>query len=183
LSKTSEIKKQVDAAIAVVKDYDEPYRTKAFEVILSKSIESLFPEKSGEGVSPESHGRKQGKKRSSKPAQTVVPIPLDLKGKDNKPSLREFYKQKSPSRKNEAITVFAYYLKEYLSIPQMEAGHVASCCKEVSIKVPRSIQQMFYDIHRTSGWLNIGDGRKYAEINTAGENLVIHDLPRKKDVT
>lgn len=183
MSKTAEIKKQVEAAIAAVKDYDEPYRSKAFEVILSKSIGVLFSEKEGEGGEPKVHRRRQGGKRISKPSQTVVPISLDLKGKDDKPSLREFYKQKSPSKKNEAIIVFAYYLKEYLGIPKMEAGHVASCCIEVSTKIPRSIAQMFYDIHRGFGWLNIEDGRRYAEITTAGENLVTHDLPRKKDVT
>jgi len=49
MSKTDEIKRRIEAAIEVVKGYDEPYRTKAFEVILSKSIEGLFIEKGAKG--------------------------------------------------------------------------------------------------------------------------------------
>ena len=123
----------------------------------------------------------KSKKKTVKSTQTVVPIPLDLKSGENKISLRDFYKQKKPDNQSESVIVFAYYLKEYLKLNKMEAGHVASCCKEVGIKVPTNITQMFYDIHRHNGWLNLGDGRKFAEINTSGENFVIHDLPRKKD--
>jgi hypothetical protein len=111
----------------------------------------------------------------------IIPIPLDLKAKDGKPSLRDFYKQKNPKSASEALTVFAYYLKEHLNTTKMEAGHVVSCCKEVNRRVPRNIPQMFYDIQHQQGWLNVGEGRKYVEINTAGENLVTHDLPRKED--
>ena len=124
---------------------------------------------------------KAGKKKPAKLAQTVIPIPLDLKGKDGSPPLREFYEQKNPKTLWESLAVFAYYLKEYLKIDRMEAGHVAACCKEVNIKVPTSIPQMFYDIQHQKGWLNIYDKRKFAEINTAGENYVKYDLPRKED--
>jgi hypothetical protein len=122
------------------------------------------------------------KKHTGKGTQTVIPISMDLKEKNGKPSLRDFHKQKNPESLWESVTVFAYYLKEYLKVGKMEAGHVSSCCKEVGIKVPTSISQMFYDIQHQKGWLNVIDGRRFAEINTAGENFVIHDLPRKKDV-
>jgi hypothetical protein len=121
------------------------------------------------------------KRRTGKISQTVVPIPLDLKGKGDKPSLREFYKQKKPKLLSESVTVFAYYLKKHLNTEKMEAGHVVSCCKEVKIRVPKNIPQMFYDVNREKGWLNVGKGNKFAEINTAGENFVEYDLPRKKD--
>lgn len=123
------------------------------------------------------------KKKTVKSAQAVIPIPLDLKAKDNKPSLRDFYKQKNPATQSESVVVFAYYLKEYLKTDKMEAGHVSSCAKEVGIKVPTNITQMFYDVHRNNGWFNLSEGRKFAEINTAGENFVIHDLPRKEDAS
>jgi hypothetical protein len=45
VSRIAEIRKQIEAAIEAVKGYDEPYRTKAFEVILSKSIEYPLTEK------------------------------------------------------------------------------------------------------------------------------------------
>lgn len=45
MPKIEEIKKQIQTAIDAVKDFDEPYRSKAFEVILSKSIERIAIEK------------------------------------------------------------------------------------------------------------------------------------------
>lgn len=45
MSKNGDIKKQIKAAIEAVKDFDEPYRTKAFEVILSKFMEKLPSER------------------------------------------------------------------------------------------------------------------------------------------
>lgn len=45
MSKIEEIKKQIQTAIEAVKDFDEPYRTKAFEVILSKFMERIPVEK------------------------------------------------------------------------------------------------------------------------------------------
>lgn len=129
----------------------------------------------------ETDGEKTVKKKVMKTFQAVVPIPLDLKGNQSKPSLRDFYKQKRPSNPYESVTVFAFYLKENLGIDKIEAGHVAACCKEVGIKTPTNITQMFYDIHRRRGWFNLGDGRRFAEINTAGDNFVIHDLPREKN--
>lgn len=111
------------------------------------------------------------KKKAAKASQTIIPIPLDLKAKNDKPSLRDFYKQKAPSSHWESVTIFAYYLREYLKIDKIEAGHVASCCKEVGIKVPTSIPQMFYDIQHDKGWLNVSDGRRFAEINTGGREF------------
>lgn len=122
-----------------------------------------------------------GAKKSYSPSQTFVPIPLDLSKKDNKISLRDFYKQKQTKNQGESLVIFAYYLKKFLNIPKIEAGHVLSCCKDVGIRVPKNIPQMFYDISHNQGWLNMGEGRKYVEINIAGENLVEFDLPRKKD--
>lgn len=54
MSKIADIKKRIQTAIDAVKDFDEPYRTKAFEVILSKSIESIAIEKAKEKRKPTS---------------------------------------------------------------------------------------------------------------------------------
>lgn len=162
---------------AFVSKYLDAFKQEMQKNVISFTETSIAPKEEAK-VEAE-----KGRKKPGKIAQTIIPIPLDLKGKDSKPSLRDFYKQKQPTNLSESVTVFAYYLKEYLKIGKMEAGHVASCCKEVGIKIPTNIPQMFYDIQHHNGWLNPSDGRKFAEINTAGENFVIHDLPRKKDVT
>lgn len=125
----------------------------------------------------------QPKKKIMKSLQTIIPIPLNLKGDKDRSSLRDFYKEKKPRSLTESLVVFSYYLKENLKINKMEAGHVVSCCKEVGEKVPISISQMFYDIYRDHGWFNVTEKRRFAELNTAGENFVVHDLPRKENAS
>jgi len=46
MSEIGKIKEQIQAAIEAVKDFDEPYKTKAFEVILSKNLDALSSGKS-----------------------------------------------------------------------------------------------------------------------------------------
>jgi len=41
MSKIGKIKEQIQTAIEAVKDFDEPYKTKAFEVILSRNLDEL----------------------------------------------------------------------------------------------------------------------------------------------
>jgi hypothetical protein len=59
MSKIGKIKEQIEAAIEAVKDFDEPYKTKAFEVILSKSLDELYSGK-GEGEGKEGEATLSG---------------------------------------------------------------------------------------------------------------------------
>ncbi len=137
-------------------------------------------EKSDSSKKSEEKSKRKGSR--SKPSVTPNPIDLDLKENGEKPALRNFVKQKKPKAFTEKLTVFAYYLKKNLGIEKMEAGHVVTCCREISSKIPRNIPQMFYDLEKIQGWLSCEDKRKYAVITTTGENFVKFDLPRKKNV-
>ena len=120
------------------------------------------------------------KKKARKAPQTIAPIPIDLKESNGKPSLRTFYKEKSPLTFEEKLTVFAYYLKTHKGIDAMEAGHVVACCKEVKTKTPSNITQMFKNIKYRQGWVDFGKKDGSVTITTTGENLVEFDLPREK---
>ncbi|MGA2384972.1 MAG: hypothetical protein ABSG33_00390 [Candidatus Bathyarchaeia archaeon] len=123
---------------------------------------------------------KRRRKKNATP-RIVPPLPLDLKKTNERPSLKEFYDQKKPKTDMERATVFAYYLKRYLNIKKIEPGHVVSCCKDVSAKVPSDIGMTFYNAQNLYAWLQLDETGK-AEISIQGENMV-ESLPRKKDVS
>jgi hypothetical protein len=168
----------------------EAFVTKHLEIFTKdlKKTKSIALQGEKKEETEKSDGSKRSEEKSkrkgsrSNPSVTPKPIDLDLKKKDDNPSLRDFVKEKKPTTFAEKLTVFAYYLKKNLKIDKMEAGHVVSCCNEIHSPVPRNIPQMFYDIQKGKLWLSAEDGRRYAVITTTGENYVEFDLPRKKNV-
>jgi hypothetical protein len=152
-----------------------------------KQIKTFTPVQPPEEDTKEGAGKetseKPSRKRASRTPQIVAPLPLDLKAKDGKPGLREFFKEKSPQSQQENLTVYAYYLKKQLKINDMQVGHVVSCAKEVKRPVPTNIPSLFNNIQHRKGWLDIGSGGGSAQITIPGENYVEYDLPRKKDAS
>ena len=135
-----------------------------------------IPEKQNnnqDGLTEKKHRRKNATPR------IVQPIALDLKKTEKRPSLKDFYLQKNPITDMERATVFAYYLKKYLGIPKIEPGHMVSCCRDVSAKIPSDIGMTFYNAQKRYAWLQLDEKGK-AEISIQGENM-IEGLPRKKN--
>jgi hypothetical protein len=153
----------------------------AFEKQIKTFTPSQPSEEDTKKGSEEKSSEKPSRKRTSRIPQTVAPIPLDLKAKDGKPALRDFFKEKNPTNQQENLTVYAYYLKKHLKINDMQVGHVVSCAKEVKRPVPTNIPSVFNNIQHRKGWLNVGSGGESAQIAIPGENYVEYDLPRKKD--
>jgi hypothetical protein len=162
------------------------------EAFVTKYLDSFKQEMKGfkfSEIEPDTKKEKEKaesekpKKKPGKTPQTVAPIPLDLKAKDDRLALRDFFKNKDPKNYMENLTVFAYYLKKYMNISEMLTGHVVSCCKEVGRKVPTNIPMMFKNIKHFKGWVDVGTGGESATITTQGENFVEFDLPRKEHAT
>jgi hypothetical protein len=141
------------------------------------------PEEDTEKGSDEKPSGKPSRKRIARTPQTVAPLPLDLKAKNGKPALRDFFKEKNPKNQQENLTVYAYYLKKHLNINDMQVGHVVSCAKEVKRPVPTNIPSLFKNIQHRKGWLHVGVGSESAQIAIPGENYVEYDLPRKKNAS
>jgi hypothetical protein len=167
---------RVKAAQQAVKGVDKDLRKTAFEIVLKRLLEGVG---GGESKGPQRSPESKKKLRASSPISTA-PIPLDLKGGKNGPSLKDFYEKKAPTTNQEKITVFSYYITKYLAIPEILPGHIISCYNEVSEKKPLNIIQLFRDIKHRKGWIDTGEGSGSAKISIAGENLVEHDLPMSK---
>jgi hypothetical protein len=116
----------------------------------------------------------------SKKSKSFQLIPLDLKGGKDRPSLIEFSKEKSPANAQEYATLFAYYLKHYLRIEDMEPGHALYCFTEIKVRKPLHIDQLFWDTASRKGSLEAGGKSNSTKITIGGENLIEHELPRKK---
>lgn len=104
---------------------------------------------------------------------------LDLSGKNNSKSLRDFYTEKVPSTAMERNVVFVYFLKQVVSVAQVTLDHIYSCYKDVGVKYPNALRQSVADTSSRRGWL---DTKSFDDIKlaTPGENYVEHDLPKAR---
>ena len=174
--KAYDLKSKVKMAQDAVKDVEPDLKKSAFEIILRKLLEA---EDTTPTVKPVQKPQVNKRQRTAGPV-SLSPIPLDLKGGKNIPSLSDFYKEKSPSSNQEKITVFAFYLNKKLNVPDVLPGHAISCYNEVHEKKPLNILALFKDTRRLKGWLETGEAPNSVRVSIAGENLVEHDLPRLK---
>lgn len=103
---------------------------------------------------------------------------LVLTGEGDKPSLKEFYSDKSPRVNYDRNAVFCYYLQKIKEIRPIGINHIYTCYKEVN----RRVGDLIVSLSETStkkGWLetsNMSDIR----ITIRGEGYVEHDLPKVK---
>jgi hypothetical protein len=109
-----------------------------------------------------------------------IPSSLNLKGDQNGPSLKDFFKEKSPKTHQEVVTLFTYYLTKYAGIYNIEANHIISCYDEIGLKHPKDVDNLFKEIRLFSGWLDTGDKPNTTRITINGENLVENFLPKIK---
>lgn len=107
----------------------------------------------------------------------IPPLPVDLKTSDNKPGLREFFKEKKPSNHYEKSTLFVYYLTKYNKQTEIKFGEILSCYEEINEKKPSVIDIVKNSI-RYKGWLEPGSEKYSARLTISGENYIKFDLPK-----
>jgi hypothetical protein len=116
-------------------------------------------------------------KSKAKPSLSMV---KDLNLKPNgKPSLDDFVEQKKPISHYEKCTVCTYFLKHELNLDAISESHVFTCLKHMKWRIPANLSNTLAYTASQYGWLDTSDLQKI-RITTMGENLVEHDLPKKK---
>lgn len=107
----------------------------------------------------------------------IPPLPVDLKANDDKPGLREFYKEKKPANHYEKSTLFVYYLTKYNKESEIKYGEILSCYEEINEKKP-SIIDIVKNSIRYKGWLEFGSEKYSTRLTISGENFIKFDLPK-----
>src|ERR1044072_1665443 len=109
----------------------------------------------GSGDSTESHASKKrapkssggGKASGSGRSKESYSIDrnLDLRGKGDVPSFKDFYESKKPRNLAEFNAVAIYYLQKIAGIEPVTLNHVYTCYREVDKRAPLAFKQSFID--------------------------------------
>ena len=118
------------------------------------------------------------RKKITKAGETYKLVPsLNLSGTDDILSLKDFYKEKSPTSAQECNAVFIYYLKKMLKIDKVGIEHVYTCYKAVGAKLPGRLYQSLVDTQNRKATIITRDIEGLG-ISTIGENFVEQELPK-----
>jgi hypothetical protein len=121
------------------------------------------------------------KKSSLKRAKsTTLSIDKNLNLKPSgKQSINEFIDEKAPSSLKEKVTACVYYLQHKLGRKDINYSHVFTCFKHLNWRLPSNLPNMMQQAG-TQGWLDTSNNADI-KVTPHGENLIEHDLPKKKD--
>jgi len=122
-------------------------------------------------------GGKNSKHTISKVSINIPPLPVDLKANEEKPGLREFFKDKKPANHYEKCTLFVYYITKFNKQIEVKYGEILSCYEEINEKKP-SIVDIVKNSIRYKGWLESGGEKYSARLTISGENFIKFDLPK-----
>lgn len=179
--KESFVDKHLDKFEELFKSAIRETMAQGVEYTLASDEASALPqrniEKSFDISRPELSKAHNNNKHTTK--QSLPPVPVDLKAKENKIGLREFYAEKKPINHYEKTAVFVYYITKVNKQAEVKYGEILSCYEEVGEKKP-SITDIIKNSIRYKGWLEWGSDKFTTRLTISGENFVKFDLPQQK---
>lgn len=179
--KESFVDKHLDKFEELFKSAIRETMAQGVEYTLASNEASALPqrniEKSFDISRPELSKAHNNNKHTTK--QSLPPVPVDLKAKENKIGLREFYAEKKPINHYEKTAVFVYYITKVNKQAEVKYGEILSCYEEVGEKKP-SITDIIKNSIRYKGWLEWGSDKFTTRLTISGENFVKFDLPQQK---
>lgn len=129
---------------------------------------------------PSTSSSKRSKKPSSKLQKLSIAKDLTLRPA-GKVAFKDFFKEKSPTTHEQAVTVAIYWLQRILELKEdLKPNHVFTCLKDVEYRQPKNLAQTIRDTAKRQGWVDTSQ-RGNAQITNLGEEFVEHDLPLAKN--
>jgi len=105
--------------------------------------------------------------------------PSSTKKSESVPSLRDFFMEKQPSNAMEAVAVFGFYFEHFEKKVEFGEKDISNAYFEARERKPKVIGQAIRDAKNVKGYLVEGSKKGQFRLSNEGENLVLHDLPRK----
>jgi hypothetical protein len=124
------------------------------------------------------------KSRTSQPKKTPsYSLVKDLNLRpEAKKSLRDFFKEKTPTTQQDSLIVILYYLSRILELENISINHIYTGLKDLTefgVRVPGDIAQVMRTTASKKGWLDTSDANSL-KMAVSGDNFVEHDLPNTK---
>ena len=118
-------------------------------------------------------------KVKGKPTSTLSLIKDLVLKPQGKKSLNDFIDEKKPNSHYEKCAAAVYFMRHKLGLTAVTASHVYTCYKHMGWRVPTNLPNTLAYAASHYGWL---DTSNMQDIKTTpmGENLIEHDLPKKK---
>jgi len=119
-------------------------------------------------------------KHKGKAKKTALSLDKTLNLKPGgKTSFADFAAKKNPSSDREKVVLCVYYLLNELGKKPVGINQVYTCFKSINWRVPADLVGTLHWVSSQKGWLDTSDSSDI-KMTTHGENLMEHDLPRKK---
>jgi hypothetical protein len=119
----------------------------------------------------------KGKSRQARRGGPAIDKNLNLRPKTGK-SFRDFAALKNPKTAFEKNVVAVHWLKS-AGVKTIGPDQVYTCYKDAAWRIPTGLYNSLAVTASKKGWLNTADMNQIT-VTTQGENLIDHDLPRKK---
>lgn len=111
----------------------------------------------------------------------VVELPESLFAERIKSAatIKEFFDEMKPRTTTETVTVFGFYLEHYQGKQEFTKVDIKNAYFEARVRKPKVIGQGLRDAKNVKGYLVEGSKKGTFRLSNIGENLVLHDLPRR----
>ena len=107
----------------------------------------------------------------------IEPSPIEKS--ESIPLLRDFFKEKQPLSAMETVIVFGFYLEYFEKKKEFGEKDISTAYFEARARKPKVIGQVLRDAKNVRDYLVEGSKKGKFRLSNEGENLVMHDLPRK----